>query len=394
MVAKEEISQATVQIKKEQDNEMDANSDLDYFGNDAADMWDGEDEIVKTEEGDDKELLIVSSIESNRQTIICDICEKPFTTRAHMVRHCRNIHKMIPPSRIAKPSLKPTPDNPRPYKCDLCGKTYGRYNHLSRHQKETHKPVFCELCNQWTNWYKEHMQTVHRPPVKKEDSINDKTAKGRKKGESSKAKEKREKCSMCNKKYSLKHWLANHSGDRPYECYLCHKSYKTRSILQEHMSAYHIGDTACVCDVCGLIFPVITKLRKHFVYKHTTARPYQCDLCPRTFKLLNGLKIHRRTHTGEKPYTCKICSASFAVATTLKLHERRHTGVKPYACPYCGKSFSDSSTHRQHVRLHTGEKPYQCKLCDRRTTQPSNLKSHYRHYHKIIVKNVSMFDEQ
>lgn len=33
---------------------------------------------------------------------------------------------------------------------------------------------------------------------------------------------------------------------------------------------------------------------------------------------------------------------------------------------------------------------YKCHLCDTRTIQAGNLKSHYRHFHKMIVKHVSM----
>lgn len=36
---------------------------------------------------------------------------------------------------------------------------------------------------------------------------------------------------------------------------------------------------------------------------------------------------------------------------------------------------------------------YVCKLCGRACAQAGNLKSHYRHYHKVIVRNVSMFQE-
>lgn len=36
---------------------------------------------------------------------------------------------------------------------------------------------------------------------------------------------------------------------------------------------------------------------------------------------------------------------------------------------------------------------YVCKLCGRACAQAGNLKSHYRHYHKVVVRNVSMFQE-
>lgn len=135
--------------------------------------------------------------------------------------------------------------------------------------------------------------------------------------------------------------------------------------------------------------------------------------------------VHERSHSGLKPFKCNMCLESFSAVTSLKTHERRHTGEKPFVCKFCGKGFSDSSTHRQHERVHTGEKvsnyaecrrflvdyaacdlgdlfriffsefqPYVCHLCGRRTVQAGNLKSHYRHYHKIIVKNVSMYIEQ
>lgn len=204
------------------------------------------------------------------------------------------------------------------------------------------------------------------------------------------------RCSICNHRYydDIDHKLKYHSLlDRPYECYVCHKNYKEIKYLRLHQQI-HWNESNFVCHICGNVYPLSSTLKKHLINRHSNVRPHKCEHCSKDFKFRRELIIHLRTHTGEKPFGCSVCPEKFAALSSLRIHERRHTGEKPYICKYCSKSFSDSSTHRQHVRVHTGEKPYMCHLCGRRTAQAGNLKSHYRHYHKIVVKNVSMhFDK-
>lgn len=48
---------------------------------------------------------------------------------------------------------------------------------------------------------------------------------------------------------------------------------------------------------------------------------------------------------------------------------------------------------KQNLKLISLFLQYVCRLCGRACAQAGNLKSHYRHYHKVIVKKVSMFQD-
>lgn len=216
------------------------------------------------------------------------------------------------------------------------------------------------------------------------------------KGEEKRLRKLVRQCKLCDKRSSdlKKHTIEAHSViERPFQCYVCEKTYKEFNRLRYHLRRHSAEHGDFVCHLCGGAYFLYHELARHIYNHHENIRPFKCEECGKCFKLRYQLHVHGRKHSGEKPFNCLICLDKFSTKGALKVHSRVHSGDKPFACGYCKKSFSVSSTRRQHERTHSGAKPYRCHLCDRCTTQSGNLKSHYRHYHKVIVKHVAMFKE-
>ena len=55
---------------------------------------------------------------------------------------------------------------------------------------------------------------------------------------------------------------------------------------------------------------------------HTNEKPYECDVCEKSFRTSSDLKKHMRIHTNEKPYECDVCEKRFRESGNLQKHMR------------------------------------------------------------------------
>lgn len=248
----------------------------------------------------------------------CNICRKEFKERKRLIGHLKG-------HMIAKN-----------YRCKVCGKCYPNPStfrvHMRTHTGE--RPFKCQICGKgFVRWagVAEHMKT--------------------------------------------------HTSLKPHVCGTCGKGYVMELYLKYWLSTF--SDPSCS-------FKIQSNLERHKIL-HTGNLPFCCSYCGKTFSQSDNLQLHVRTyHTYERPFLCYECGKlktksfifcaaikpfilgkGFVSSTRLKRHMWVHTGYKPYLCEHCPKAYSNSNDLKNHERTHVGganktDKPHKCPSCDMR----------------------------
>jgi len=213
----------------------------------------------------------------------------------------------------------------RPYTCDQCGKSYTQVPHLKRHIATAH-------------------EGKKLPPQIKKDSKIEII------------------CGYCGKVFyneqNLKIHERIHTGDKPYKCDMCDKSFTQSSSLSTHKKGVHCSESE----------PRIS-----------------CDICKRTYKTTNSLRTHiylDHKIKDKASLECSACSKTFSTSQNLLRHMREvHEKVKLVSCEICHKNFSNKWVLTQHMAVHTGKKAFKCDVCEKAFTQISSMNVHKKKYH-------------
>lgn len=140
------------------------------------------------------------------------------------------------------------------------------------------------------------------------------------------------------------HFMAETVIDLPevprlFECYLCHKTWKTAG---EHNQIVQIESIFHFVFCPG-------NLTYHFTCYHTIGKTSKCHLCGKWIHDSSNMVRHLNTHFEMKQFRCNICDFSFARSYSLRKHLLLHNNSEEeYKCSKCAKVF----VTKQHLKLH------------------------------------------
>ncbi len=148
-------------------------------------------------------------------------------------------------------------------------------------------------------------------------------------------------------------------ADRHYESskmIISDKEDKDKAMNLVAKNATGLGSlTSYECVTCKKMFSTPHGLEVHVRRTHSGQRPYGCDVCHKTFGHAVSLAQHQAVHTQERSFSCKQCGKTFKRSSTLSTHLLIHSDTRPYPCQYCGKRFHQKSDMKKHTYIHTGE---------------------------------------
>ncbi|XP_053400403.1 gastrula zinc finger protein XlCGF67.1-like [Mercenaria mercenaria] len=198
------------------------------------------------------------------------------------------------------------------YTCSICSVEYTTKGDPFRHKEHVHlgktDTLKCHICQrELSNKHKlkRHIETVHRP--KENDT---------------------ESCYICKAKFKTNGYLERHvrlvHHQKQLSCDVCSQEFGAKEEYRRHIAIH----TRPKCSLCRESFVSIRRLIEHEKTIHGNERPFECSVCKKSFKTKGNLTEHLTCHSDERKFECNLCQKSFARRPHLKEHMQIHSEKK------------------------------------------------------------------
>ncbi|TRY70594.1 hypothetical protein TCAL_07329 [Tigriopus californicus] len=170
-------------------------------------------------------------------------------------------------------------------------------------------------------------------------------------------------CPNCGGLFASRFKLMDHCdrqilGDS-HKCSYCNKGFANERLLRDHMRS-HVNHYKC--PYCDMTCATPSNLVSHINYRHNEERPCECHVCGKAFKTESALKSHLRSHLSTFEEVCPYEGCEFsrrsrkAILNHIRRDHEKLGGM--YLCHLCDKRFTCGENLSRHlIRVHKFKLP-------------------------------------